>query len=293
MEGVHAANKRDPAAAAYVVRAAYHAAKLARAGRDPKSEGWRRETVAAFERLRAASPVVEGRSKALGTAEAEMAAEHAFGLLDDKIKSDLGRPRYEGSVDKVIAAFRADVKKAEAYHDQLQQVITAYASATWSVAARARQGSLYDACRTGLYFTRAPGLKLFTDKEERLLTQLAQVNPDQADALRQKRIEDWRAAREREIAEADQVMVRRYAEAVVWARAWKVQSAAVDGAIQRLAGFTNLLGDARMRQYSQGIVDPATKQPFSYEDGFFLRSRPGMPVALQGEALPAPMPVQP
>jgi hypothetical protein len=176
-------------------------------------------------------------------------------------------------------------------------VITKFESRPWSVAARARQGSLYDSCRTGLFNARPPGLKLYNDKEEKLL-KLAETSDredlqEQADAIRQKRREDWRAARERSLNDADKAMVKFYVEAVIWAKAWKVRNPPVDFAIQRLAFFTDILGDAKLREFSQGIIDPETKQPFQYRDGIFLRSRPGMTPPLTPNGLPAPLPVVP
>ena len=89
MEAYHAASKGEPAAAVYAVRAAYQSARLRRAGHDGHADAWCRSTVTAFEKLRAAAPVVEGKSKALGSAEADMAAECAYTLLDDRIKAEL------------------------------------------------------------------------------------------------------------------------------------------------------------------------------------------------------------
>jgi len=165
------------------------------------------------------------------------------------------------------------------------------------VAARARQGSLYDSCRTGLYNARPPGLRLYTDKEDKLL-KLAETSDrddlqETADALRQSRREAWRSARERMLADADQTMVKLYSEAVVWGRAWKVRNPAVDFAIQRLAFFTDILGDQKLRQWSQGVLDPEGKKPFEYRDGLFLRSRPGLTPPLEPDGLPAPLPVMP
>ncbi len=165
-----------------------------------------------------------------------MAAECAFGAIDERIHAefdyDTGHHRYAGVIDKVKKAFDDDLKKAETYFNQLQEVITKFESRPWSVAAKARQGSLYDSCRTGLYNARPPGLKLYTDKEEKLL-KLAETSAredlqEQADAIRQKRREDWRGARERSLNDADKAMVKFYTEAVVFGRAFKVRNAAVD-----------------------------------------------------------------
>jgi hypothetical protein len=88
-------------------------------------------------------------------------------------------------------------------------------------------------------------------------------------------------------------MIKFYTEAVVYGRAFKVRNAAVDTAIQRLAFFTNILGDQKLRGYSQGVIDPETKGPFQYSDGIFLRTRPGMAPPLKSDDLPAPLPVVP
>ncbi|MCC6552712.1 MAG: hypothetical protein IT372_06775, partial [Polyangiaceae bacterium] len=292
MQGYYSANKTNPAASAYVVQAAYHAAKLMQAGRDPKARDWCKNTMTAFTSYRGTD------SKAAGSIQADMAAECAYSAIDERIKAefdyDTGHHRYEGVIDKVKKAFETDVAKAnEKYWKQLQEVITTYESRPWSVAARARQGSLYDSCRTGLYNARPPGLKLYTDKEEKLL-KLAETSDrddliETADALRQNRREQWRAARERMLTDADKAMIKFYAEAVIWARAWKVRNPAVDLAIQRLAFFTDILGDAKIREWSQGIADPETKTGFEYKDGFFLRTRPGLSPTLQPDGLPAPL----
>jgi len=296
MQAYYGANKANPDASAYVVQAAYHASKLMQAGRDPKARDWCKSTMTAFTFFR------NGADKAPGSIQADMAAECAYSAIDERIKLefdyDTGHHRYEGVIDKVKKAFETDVAKAnDKYWKQLQEVITTYESRAWSVAARARQGSLYDSCRTGLYNARPPGLKLYTDKEEKLL-KLAETSErddllEAADALRQNRREQWRAARERMLTDADKAMIKFYVEAVVWARAWKVRNAAVDFAIQRLAFFTDILGDAKIREWSQGIVDPEAKSDFAYKDGFFLRTRPGLSPTLAPDGLPAPLPVIP
>src|SRR5262249_34921650 len=58
MDAFHAAHRTDPAAAALVVRAAYHAATLRRAGHDPRAAEGCKNTVAAFDRLRAGARIV-------------------------------------------------------------------------------------------------------------------------------------------------------------------------------------------------------------------------------------------
>jgi hypothetical protein len=109
---------------------------------------------------------------------------------------------------------------------------------------------------------------------------------------RQNRRQLWRAARERLLDDADRPMIRGYAEAALWGRAWKVKMPAVDPAMQRLAYFTNLFGDARIRAHVSGLVDPETRGPFEYRDGLFLTTRPGLPIAPAAGGLPEPLPAR-
>ncbi len=302
MEAYYNANKANSAATGYVVQAAYHAYKLRLAGKDSKARDWAKNTMQAFDKFKGSSPIVDGRNKALSSLQADMAAEAAYRQIDEQIKTEFdyetGHHRYEGVIDKVVKAFDDDLKKAnDKYWKQLQTVITTYESRSWSVASRARQGSLYDSCRTGLYNARPPGLKLYTDKEEKLL-KLAETSDredlqEQADAIRQRRREQWRDARERKLNDADKAMVKFDVEAVVWAKTWKIRNQAVDYAIQKLAFYTDILGDAKLRDFSQGILDPDGQKPFEYKDGMFLRSRPGMTPSLQANGVASPLPVLP
>ncbi|MEZ4306989.1 MAG: hypothetical protein R3F14_02930 [Polyangiaceae bacterium] len=302
MEAYYNANKSNAAATGFVVQAAYHAYKLRTAGKDSKARDWAKNTMQAFDKFKSSSPIIDGRNKALSSLQADMAAEAAYQQVDDAIKAEFdyesGHHRYEGVIDKVVKKFDDDVKKAnDKYWKQLQTIITTYESRPWSVAARARQGSLYDSCRTGLYNARAPGLKLYTDKEEKLL-KLAETSDredlqEQADAIRQRRREQWREARERKLGDADKAMVKFYVEAVVWGKTWKVRNQAVDRAIQKLAFYTDILGDAKLREFSQGILDPDGQKPFEYKDGMFLRTRPGMTPSLQPNGVAKPLPVLP
>lgn len=297
MELYYSVNKATPAAAPYVVQAAYHAAKLRKAGGDTKHRDWCKNTISAFGMFRTS---VDGKVK--GSIQSDMAAECAYTAIDEKLRVqfdyDTGHHRYEGVIDKVKKSFDQDVAKANDIHfKELQEVITTFQSRTWSVAARARQGSLYDSCRTGLYNARPPALKLYTDREEKLLKLAESSDRDDlletADAIRQNRREQWRTARERSLNDADQAMIKFYSEAVIWAKAWNVRNAAVDQAIQRLAFFTDIIGDAKLREWSQGALDPETQAPFEYKNGIFLRIRPGMQPSLAPEGIPAPLPVIP
>ena len=303
MDAYFSKNKGTKEAAPFVVEAAYSSAKMRKAGNDLSgAKSWCGNTIKAFDTYKTTAVGPDGKNTALGSRYADMAAECAFADVDAEIKQkfdyDTNHHRYTGVIDKVKVQFDKDVDEAnKTWFPKLDAVITSYASKQWSVAARARQGSLYDSCRTGLYNAAPPGLKLYSEKEERLL-KLAETSDredlqEQADALRQKRREDWRTAREKSLATADKAMVKFYAEAVVWAKAYKVRNEYVDMAIRKLAFYTDILGNDKLRDYSQGVLDPDTKSPFVYTDNFFLRSRPGISAPLTPNGLPTPLPVTP
>ena len=295
MAAYHAKYKMNRDAAKYVVTTSYSAAKLHRASGSGLSQEWYRRTIAAFEQWKGAAGRKDGQSAALSTPEAAMAAEADFRLLDQEIRErfdyDSGHHRYKGTTVQVIQNYRGDARTAKSYHDKLQRVIDAYMSPEWAVAARSRQGSLYDSLRTGLYNAREPALKLFSDKEETLLKRLEASeeteHQDKADQFRQNRQTVWMQTRDRELTDADKVMVKRYSEAVALGRRYNISNPAIDYAVERLAFFTEVLGDAKLRDYSQGIKE------FTYTDRMFLQTRPGIISQTDVDPMPLPLPVMP
>jgi hypothetical protein len=289
MTGYYDAHKNDPAASKYVVQAAYDVA-LMRQSSDANADDWRERTIAAFEKYRANAPTKDGKNEALGSAQAGMAAESEYALIDSDLKKnfdyDTGHHRYAGSSVDVIKKYQADVVDAKRMQGKLQHVIDAYASPEWATAALSRQGSLYDSLRTGLYNTHAPQLKLADDKTEKILKRFEQsTNPDdqdKADQIRQRLTEAWRSARERELAGADEAMVHFYAQSLAIAKRYNVRNAAVNRANQRLAFFTDILGEAKMAKYTQGIAG------LDYREGLFLQTRPGLIAAPPVQPLPPP-----
>ncbi|MCA9624943.1 MAG: hypothetical protein KC731_38225, partial [Myxococcales bacterium] len=307
MDAYYRKFKSDRAANAYIVQAAYHSAKIARKGKDPREAEWCKKTVTAWDNYKqSAGNDDEGRNKALGSMQADMAAECEYRAIDDEITKkfdyDSGHHRYKGVITDIRDDFKQDVEvEAKGYYDKLQVVIDKYVSRRWAVAARARQGSLYDSARTGLYNAREPDLKLYTPKEEQLLKQLdnlcVESGSDDActkyDTFTANRRTAWRNTRDQDLAAADKAMVRGYTEAILWAKAWKVRVDAVDRAIGRLAFFTEIIGDQKLREYSNGVQDPETKATFNYEDGMFMRMRRGLTRDVAPEVLPEPLPAIP
>ncbi|MBK8938937.1 MAG: hypothetical protein IPM79_15245 [Polyangiaceae bacterium] len=301
MEGYYTKNRNVGEAAQFLLNAAYNAQKGHRVGKDiGKAKTWCDSTMKTFDTHK--SRTRGDGQKVLGPPEADMAAECAFRIVDEDLKAkwdyDTNHHRYAGVIDKVKEAYEKDLKEAnDVWSPRLQKVIENYNSLKWNVATRARQGSVYDAIRTGLYNATPPAVKLYNDKEEKLL-KMAETSEDddlilKADEIRQTRREVWRKTRDDLLHEADKVMVNRYAEAVVWAKAFKVRTDAVDHAIRRLAFFTDIIGNAKLRDYTQGIVDPNTKQAFTYTDNVFLKTRPGLSPEVPANGMPAPLPVSP
>lgn len=278
----------------YVVEAAYSVAKMLQAAGSRETDKWRNNTIKAFETYAKSAPKKsDGSSEALGTRYASMAAEAEFAMIDEDLRKkydyETGKHKYKGTTDKVISDYRKKAKEAKVWYDKLQHVIDAYVSPEWTVAALARQGSVYDSLRTGLYNTRPPDLQMYSKKEEALLTKLENSGNDEllekADAFRVKRETDWRTARDRELDGADQIAVSKYGTSVVLAKRFKVSNPAVTNAIQRLAYLSEIIGEAKMKAYASSVKD------LNYTEGMFQRIRPGKVVEPKPEGMPHPLPV--
>lgn len=293
MRRYYEANARNPNAAEFLVEAAYWVAKSKRAAREAREAEWWEATKQAFEAFRRGAPTKpDGMNGALGTRQAAYAAEAAYVQLDDAIARafdyDSGHQRYSGNTLEVLDQYRRAAVVAQAHYDALQRVVDEYASPEWATAAIARQGSLYDSLRSALYDVRAPALKMFDKKTEALLQRAENSDSaelqEQADAVRMRVETAWREARDRELDSADQVMVDRYGNAITLARRYNVQNPAIVKAIQRLAFFTDVIGEAKLSQYTGRVPS------LEYTPGLFLRLRPGLVTAPRPEGMPPPAP---
>ncbi|HEY6558685.1 MAG TPA: hypothetical protein VI072_15485 [Polyangiaceae bacterium] len=293
MDDYYARNRNNAAAAEYVVRAAYYSAKTRKAVNAPDTNKNWQNTMAAFENWRRQAPQKDGRSSALGSAEAGMAAEAEYTMLDEEITRkfdyETGHQRFKGTPVEVINQYKKASVEAKAWYDRLQKVVDTYVSPEWATTAVARQGSLYDSLRTGLYNVRPPELKMFDAKQERLLKSAEESDnlelQEKADAIRVQVQQAWRDRREQEINSADNVMVDRYATAVVLARRYNVSSGGVTRALRRLAFFTDIIGEAKMKQYTANVKD------LNYTEGMFTKMRPGQVTAPPPQGTPPPLPV--
>jgi hypothetical protein len=293
LENYYLKHQRQPSAAKFVVQAAYHIARIKRAQRSPDTNKWWTRTIDSFERYKAAAPRKDGQSVALGSPQASMAAEAEYTMLDAQLKAkfdyESGFHRYKGTVVEVIKKYQDDAVEAKSWYDKLQHVVDAYLSQEWATVAIARQGSVYDSLRTGLYNTRPPELKMFTDAQEKALRAAEESDnvdlQDKADEIRLAVQTAWREKRDQELDSADSVVVDRYATAIVLARRYNLSNAAVTRAIRRLAFLTDVAGEAKMAQFT------ASKKDLGYTPGMFQRMRPGVVTAPEAKGLPEPLPV--
>ena len=69
----------------------------------------------------------------------------------------------------------------------------------------------------------------------------------------------------------------RYALRWSYARKFNVRNSYVANAINRLAYYTDIIGDAKMRDYVTGTTDPNDpSKHLDYTDEMFVQQRPGM-----------------
>lgn len=289
------AEKNKDASAQYVVQAAYYVAKTKRAAGTGDTNEWWKNTVNAFQRYRRTAPVKDGRNVALSGREAGMAAEADYTLLDQELNKkfdyDSGHHRFKGTPVEVVKQYQKDALEARQWFDKLQAIADGYISPDWTPIVIARQGSLYDSLRTGLYNTRPPALKMFDKKLEDLLKRAEESGipelQEKADAQRITIQEAWRTKRDQELDSADRILVDRYANAVVLARRYNVSNPAITRAIRRLAFVTDVVGEAKMSSYAASVKD------LNYTPGMFQRMRPGLVTAPKPEGTPKPLPVLP
>jgi hypothetical protein len=293
MDDYYEQNKAKDAAAQYAVQAAYWGAVTRQAVNSNEAPRSWQQTIAAFDKWQRIAPRDGGKNTALGSAEAKMAAEAEFTLLDNEIEQkfdyETGHHRYAGTTVDVVRQYTTQAAVAKGWFDRLQHISDAYVSPEWTIAAISRQGSLYDSLRTGLYNVRPPALKMFDAKTEALLKRAeTSDDPDlqaKADEVRVQVQTAWRTKRDQELDSADKIMVDRYATSVVLAKRYNVSNPAVVRAIRRLAFVTDVVGEVKMKQFTSTVKD------LNYSEGMFQRMRPGQVSAPAPQGMPEPMPM--
>lgn len=299
LTGFYDKNKGNKAAGQYNINAAYWVARMRASAGERTADDWWKNTIDAYGKYRA----TKGDS-VKSTLEAGMAAEADFTLQDAELKKnfdyDSGHHRYKGTIVDVVKKYQSDNKDAQKYYDKLDRIASLdknknhYNAPEFIVAAMARQGSIYDSLRTGLFNTREPALILFTPQQEALLKRLEESGQEELEEkailFRESITQAWRKKRDEELAAADKNMTYKYTLAVVLARNFNIRSLAIKKALQRLAFFTDLLGDPKMQEYTQPVEQNAELK-FKYEPGMFQKTRPGMVVEPEVSVAPPPLPV--
>jgi hypothetical protein len=281
----------NPAGARFALEAAHRLAEMQRDGGGPELRRWWAAAIADWESL---DKHPDGSARATDAPYADYAAEAEFALVDAGLRADFdfdtGHHRYGGPVADVTARIDSDLEQARrTWMPRLDRVAQRYGSLRWAAAATAREGSLYDAIRSGIdqaapkYFT--PAQRALLDRLERAATLLDRGGRAQeAEAIR-ARIADfetqvrdaWRAVKERYLDACNRPMIGRYATAAVVLRAHSTKDPVVDGAVARLAFYTERLGDEAMRHYVEATPDPAhAGKTLAYADGEFERWSAGV-----------------
>ncbi|MBX3186875.1 MAG: tetratricopeptide repeat protein [Labilithrix sp.] len=325
--GYFQTNRAAPGTAKYIVEAAYAVAKMKKTAGDGGYKAWFKSVVSAWENYRQKAPVKDGKSEAQLPPHVDMAAEAAFTLLDEEIHDryeTADRHKYQPKLDDIFGEveidqktkkvvlgadgkpkmkrkgrYQANAAEAEKWDLELEKITKTYESLEWVPTAIARQGSLYDTLRTGLY--NQTKVELFTPQEKATLNQMRNSGrPDleeAADKLEDLKTDFWRQKKQQELDGADQVMVKRYATAVTLARKYNVRNGQITRAISRLAYFTDVIsgGDAKMAEYVTSTPDPTNKgqTKLTYTPGMYVKTRPGLAALPPPEGKASPLPAAP
>ncbi len=293
----------------YVVESAHSVAAMMKASGEPGRDRWLKSVVAAWEDMRSkGGNGKDGKPEALSPPFVDYVAEAEFEMIDTQIKRDYeidAKHKYTGAVADIVGdgkgkkgRYQANAAEADKWDQQLDKLVQKYPSADWLPAMVARQGSLFDTLRTGLFNLVPPALKYFTPQQEAQIKMLENSGrpelEDKAAELRDTVKEGWRTKKEKELNGSDEVMVRRYATAVALARKFNVRNAAIQRATARLAYFTDIIGEAKMRQYVTNTTDPTDKtKKLSYTDGQYVQTRSGQTAVPPPSGASSPLPAAP
>ena len=303
-------------AAKYAEESAYQIAKMKKSVADPAYHTWYKTTISEWQFLDSAPAGKDGKKTSQQAPYVDYAAEAELTPIDEELKEKFdyssGHHHYAGSVGEIIGnedpkvgpvstgKYKADAEEANKYDLELDHVIKTYISLDWVPAAFARRGSVWDSLRTGLYNTVPPALKYFTPQVEKQLKMLEDSGRDElaekADNIRSAVKEAWRSNKEKELNGTDTLMVKFYAMSVAYARKYNIGNQFVANAVNRLAYFTDIIGDAKMRDYVTATIDPTdpSKQAhLSYTDGMYVQQHAGLEAIPPADAKEEPVPVAP
>ncbi len=289
VQALYLATKDHPAGVALALRAAHQLAGAKKKAADKGYVTWLKNVVVAWELFDTKGErAPDGASMARQRPFVDYAAEAAFTLVDDDIRQKWGvrsTPKvYAGAIDDIRGkldpktravvtpgTYTKDAQDADAFDKVLGQISGKYPSALWRVTTLARQGSLYEDLRAGLDATPLPPAGYFTPQQTVFLTALqSSGDTAQLEELRAKAAEGWRLWRAQTLLDAEGAMVTRYAAAVFLARKYDVKTVAAASATSGLAHFSEVLGEAKIREYVSATPNPEdTSLKLEYQDGMY------------------------
>ena len=282
----HAANRANPAAAAYAVEAIWKVAKLRRANHDDTgARAAFAQTLSAWSFMLLRGPVRNGRPDATAPPWADYAAEAELTLLDDELRDTFD---YETNhhrwatvdVDAILGMSGGWTQRgfewlpnanpglsdkatraADQLDGRLQHIVGTYPSLQYVPAAIARQGTLHDslleAWRACACTSKARILG--GSMTQAFLRTLTAAQRAEAEAAL---VEQFLDKRTRAIATLEELAIRRYAKAAALGAAYTSATPMVRHARWRLTYFTETVADAAMRTYvGKGYVSGMFAQP--------------------------------
>lgn len=221
------------------------------------------------------APPADGKETSCPPDAAETEPACIYAAVVKKIPRRLDIDRavepYAGNLTDVKKAYDHDFATAHTLAGELEPVAARAEPRDLTIRARIRQATLFDVVRQRLAGAEPPRVKLYTDKEDALLEKAASSGDPNLAAmsqeLRKRREEMFQSARENWLQAAEAPMVRHYADALLRAKASRLETAEIDRARARYGHWGELLGDAKMKAYTEGLVDPTNGKPFVHAPG--------------------------
>ena len=256
--------RATPGAAKYVVEAAYAIAKMKKSGGDGGYRGWFKSTVAAWDNYRAKAPVKDNKSEAQKSPYVDYAAEAEFTRPRRGDHGELRRPREAQVRAQRERHLRRGADRPEdeeggprpgrqAHHEEEGQVpgerrrgreVGPRARRDDQEVRVARVGADGDRA-SGRDLRHAPQRPLQHGPRSRALHRAgAEASIKQmrdsgraeleeiADKLEDGKTDFWRQKKQQELDGADQVMVKRYASAVAYARKYNIRNPQLSRAVE-------------------------------------------------------------
>jgi hypothetical protein len=315
LEGYYRKYDGKAGATPYALEAAYEVAFIRKSANDQQFRDWYKKLMSSFKAYK------EGAKAATdGSRFADWAAEADYFFVNEQIEKEWdpsGTLVYNGTSDDVIKKIDKDIDKREKLFLELERIRGYYQSRRYLPILLAREGTLYDQHRQALVKGKIQAIdpakeKQINDLEEKCRKILEDDNSsekakencqstlDKMDDVRKQLGQRWIKAREGYIHDMEMRLLQRYAAGFLRGRQFGVKDALVVRAVQRLAYYTDLLTDPKLREYlSPKAGSPEEKEwktaypdAFQYRDQMFKQARPGAesspPATVETPVAPGP-----